>query len=195
MKKILDKLGIKYVEAEGEAAFYGPKLDLQYKDVYGKEDTLFTVQIDFALPEKFDLTYKDKDNNDKRPMVIHRSSIGAIERIMAHLLEVTQGNLPLWLSPIQVKVLTMSENNLSYANEVKDKLSAAGVRVELDYSDDNIGKKVRSAQIEKVFYAATVGDKEQKSGVITVRSRSGELKTMPIEDFISKLKREIEDRE
>ena len=108
MKKILNKLKIKYVEKDDEAAFYGPKLDLQYKDIYDKEDTLLTIQIDFALPERYDMTYKDKDNKDKRPMIIHRSSTGTTERMMAFLLEKYQGALPLWLSPIQVKILSMT---------------------------------------------------------------------------------------
>ena len=191
MKKILDNLKIKYVEAEDEAAFYGPKLDLQYKDVYGKEDTLLTVQIDFALPERFDLKYKDKDNKEKRPMVIHRSVSTTTERMIAYILEKTQGNLPLWLSPVQVKIMTMNEKNKKYADEVKDKLFVEGVRVELDDSDDKIGKKVRSAQIEKVFYAIAVGNKEQESKSVTVRSRDGKLETFSVEDFVVKLKEEI----
>ena len=167
MKKILDKLKLKYVEAKDEAAFYGPKLDLQYKDVYGKEDTLFTVQIDFALPEKFDMTYKDKDNKEKRPMVIHRSSIGAMERIMAYLLEITQGSLPLWLSPVQVKILPLVNKNIKFSEKIQKELLEKGFRVEIDKRGESIGKKVRDAQTEKVNYMVTIGDKEEKSNLTT----------------------------
>lgn len=195
MKKILDKLKIKYVEAKGEAAFYGPKLDIQYKDVYGKEDTLLTVQIDFALADRFGLTYKDKDNKDKKPVIIHRSSTGATERVIAYILEKTQGNLPTWLSPIQVKVLTMNENNAKYAKTVVEKLMKEGIRVELDDSDETIGKKVRNSELEKVNYMATVGEKEEKSGSVAVRVRGDrKLETMEVDEFISKLKEEIQER-
>ncbi len=195
MKKILDKLKLKYIEAKGEAAFYGPKLDLQYKDVYGKEDTLFTIQIDFALPEKFDLKYKDKDNNEKRPTVIHRSSIGAMERIIAYLLEKTQGNLPLWLSPIQVKILPMGNKHIKFSEKIKQDLIENGVRVELDDREESIGKKIRDAQMGKVNYMVTIGDKEEKSNALAIRSRDGKLEhDVKLKDFISKLKIEIWER-
>jgi len=195
MRKILDKLKIKYIEKEGEAAFYGPKLDLQYKDVYGKEDTLFTVQIDFALPEKFNLTYKNENNNDVRPMVIHRSSIGAMERIMAHLLEVTQGALPLWLSPIQAKVLTMSSKNSKYAQKVVEQLREKGIRVELDDSEESIGKKIRKAELQKVNYMLTVGDKEEKSKSVAVRVRGDrKITTVKVDKFIKDIQEEISNR-
>ena len=126
MEKILKKLKLNYITAKDEAAFYGPKLDLQYKDVYGKEDTLFTIQIDFALPERYDMIYKDKDNKEKRPMVIHRSSIGAIERILAVLLEQNQGNLKTWLSPVQVRVLSFTDRNTKAAEEVVEKIKEKG---------------------------------------------------------------------
>ncbi len=195
MKKILDKLKIKYVEAEGEAAFYGPKLDLQYKDVYGKEDTLITVQIDFALPEKFDLTYKDKNNKDVRPMVIHRSSSGATERVMAYLLEKNQGSLPTWLAPIQARVLTMTDKNVKYGKEVVEKLKAEGIRVEFDDSDESMGKKVRNAIMDKVNYLLTVGDNEEKEGTLAVRAREDKnIESVKVDDFVIKLKKEIEER-
>ncbi len=192
MKKILDKLKVKYVEVKDEAAFYGPKLDVQYKDVFGKEDTMFTVQIDFALPERYDMTYKDKDNKDKRPMVIHRSSIGAPERLMAFLLEKTQGNLKTWLSPVQVKVLPMNEKNLKYAKEIKEKLFTKNIRVELDDREESIGKKVRDAQTEKIPYMITIGDKEEKAKNISVRSRDGKVEFgVGVDKFIEKLGKEI----
>jgi threonyl-tRNA synthetase len=195
MKKILDKLGLDYVEAEDEAAFYGPKLDLQFKDVYGKEDSLFTIQIDFALPEKFDLTYKDKNGKEKRPMIIHRSSIGAPERTLSHLLELTQGKLPLWLSPNQVKVMTMNDSVKDYAKEIKDKFFDAGFEVELDDRSGSIGKKARDAQIQKYNYLVTVGDSEAKEGKIAVKVRDDKnIETMSVDEFISKLQKEIAER-
>jgi len=195
MKKILDNMKLEYVEAEDEAAFYGPKLDLQYKDVYGKEDTLITIQIDFALPGKFGLTYLDKDGKEKNVMVIHRSSTGATERVMSYLLEKTQGNLPLWLSPIQTRVMTMNDSVNDYAKEVKDKLFDAGIRTELDDSNESIGKKARNAIVEKVFYLVTVGEKEAKEGKVAVRARdSREIETMTVDELISKLSEEIKTR-
>ena len=192
MKKILDKLELDYVEAEGEAAFYGPKLDLQFKDVYGKEDTLFTVQIDFALPEKFDMTYTDKDGNVKRPMIIHRSSIGAPERTLSHVLELTQGKFKLWMSPNQVKVMTMNDSVNDYAKEVYDKLFEAGLQVELDDRNESIGKKVREASIDKFNYIVTVGDKEKEGKLVAVKKRdTKEIESMGLDDFVSKLNKEI----
>lgn len=196
MKKILDNLEIKYIEADGEAAFYGPKLDLQYEDVYGKEDTLITIQIDFALPDKFGLSYLDKDGEEKRPMVIHRSSTGATERVMAYLLEKTQGNLPLWLSPVQVKVMNMNDNVEDYAKEVNDKLFEAGIRSELDNSNKSMGKKIRNSIVEKVFYLVTIGETEKNDGKIAVRTRGSEdIVMMSVDEFVSKVKKEIEGRE
>jgi threonyl-tRNA synthetase len=195
MKKILDNLKIKYTEADGEAAFYGPKLDLQYEDVYGKEDTLITIQIDFALPDKFGLSYLDKDGKEKRPMVIHRSSTGATERVVAYLLEKTQGNLPLWLSPIQVKVMNMNDGVEDYAREVNEKFFTGGIRSELDVSNMSIGKKARNAIVEKAFYLVTVGEKEKAEGKVAVRVRdSKEIVTMSVDEFVSKVREEIDTR-
>lgn len=195
MKKILDKLGLKYVEAAGEAAFYGPKLDVQYKDVFGKEDTMFTVQIDFALPEKYDMTYLDENGEEQRPMVIHRSSIGCPERLMSLLLENTQGNLLLWLSPVQVKVMTMSEENAEYGKKVMETLREAGIRAELDDRNESIGKKARDAQAMKINYLVTVGEKEESEGMVAVKKRyEKEIEKMKLEDFIRKLKKEISEK-
>ena len=196
MKKILDKLKIKYKEADGEAAFYGPKLDLQYKDVYGKEDTLITIQIDFALPERFGLTYKDKNNKEVMPMVIHRSSSGATERMIAYLLEKNQGALKLWLSPVQVRVMTMNSKNAKYAQEVVTGLRQEGVRVELDASDETIGKKVRNAELQKVNYMLTVGDKEEKDKSVAVRVRGDKkIQTVKTDKFIKDIVEKIRNRE
>ena len=193
MKKLLDKMKIKYVEADDEAAFYGPKLDLQYKDVYGKEDTLLTVQIDFALPDKFDMSYLDKDGKKKRPMIIHRSSSGCTERLMNYLIEKSQGSLPLWLSPVQVKVLSMDKANEKYADKILTKLIDEGIRVEKDFSNDSISKKVKNAYLEKAFYIVTVGEKEVKGKKVSVKSRDNKkIQEFSLHDFTHKLKEEIE---
>jgi threonyl-tRNA synthetase len=195
MKRILDKLKIKYTEAEGEAAFYGPKLDIQYKDVYGKEDTLITVQIDFALPERFDLTYIDENGKEKRPMIIHRSSSGATERVIAYLLEKTQGKLPLWLSPVQVKILAMNESLIPYSKEVFSALIKNNIRVELDQSNETLGKKIRNAQMEKVPYMIILGDKEKEIEKISIRKRNGKSENnINLKDFIESIKKEISER-
>ena len=195
MKKIIDKLKLKYIEAEDEAAYYGPKLDIQTKDVYGKEDTLMTIQIDFALPEKFQLTYKDENDQNKMAMVIHRGSISSTERIIAQILETTQGNLKLWMSPIQVKVLPLSVKNNKKAREVMEKLQEAKIRVEIDERNLSMSKKVRDAQVEKLNYMVTIGDKEEKGNTIAVRSREGKVQfNVKLNDFIGNLKKEIEER-
>ncbi|MEW5896742.1 MAG: threonine--tRNA ligase [Nanoarchaeota archaeon] len=195
MKKILDRLKLKYLEAENEAAFYGPKLDVQYKNVFGKEDTLITVQIDFALPEKFDLTYIDESNEKKRPMVIHRSSIGCFERTIAYILEKTQGNLPLWLSPLQVKIITVNDRSIPFARKVLATLKEKGVRAELNDAAETIAKKVRDAQLEKANYIVTIGDKEVEIKKLAVRTRSGEVKFgVDVEHFVKQLQEEINSR-
>jgi threonyl-tRNA synthetase len=194
MKRILGKLKLKYVEAKDEAAFYGPKLDVQYKDVYGKEDTLFTVQIDFALPERYDLLYKDKANKLKRPMVVHRSSIGAIERIISVLLEQTQGKLKTWLAPVQVKVLSFTNRNKKYGEKVFKALRDEGIRVESDFRDTPVSGKVKDAELMKIPYIINVGDKEEKSKTLAVR-RHGKVKFgVKLDKFIKDVKKEISER-
>ena len=197
MKKILDKLKLKYVEAENEAAFYGPKLDLQYKDVYGKEDTLFTVQIDFALPEKFNLTYVNEKGKEERAMVIHRSSTGATERVIAHLLELGQGSLKTWLSPMQVRVLSFTDRNEKHARKVIEHIGKEmpNLRLDADFRSIPMATKVKDAEIMKVPYIAVIGDKEEKENAIAVRSKgSQKIKLMKIDDFVRELKEEIENR-
>ena len=194
MKKILDKLKMNYVEADDEAAFYGPKLDLQYKDVYGKEDTLFTVQIDFALPERYDMTYKDKNNKEVRPMVIHRSSTGATERVIAFLLEKTQGNLPVWLSPVQVKVLSLTERNADASRSVHEELLKEGIRSELDIDEVPINGKIRNAEIMKVPFIILVGDKEEKSNTLAVRFKGQVKYNVKTDNFIKEIRELIEER-
>ena len=168
---------------------------MQYKDIYGKEDTLITIQIDFALPERYDLTYTDKDGKEKRPMVIHRSSSGATERTMAYLLEKYQGKLPAWLSPVQVKVVTITDDNVSFAKKVVSELIDAGIRVELDDRMESMGKKIRDAQLEKVNYILTIGDKEVKKKTLAVRNREGKTKfDVKVDKFVEDLLKEIRDK-
>ena len=195
MRKILKKLKLKFVEEEGEAAFYGPKLDLQYKDIYGKEDTLITIQIDFALPDRYDLTYTDKDGKEKRPMVIHRSSSGATERTMAYLLETYQGKLPLWLSPVQIKLVTVTSDNVPFAQKIMQQLVDLGLRVELDDRSESMGKKIRDAQLEKVNYIVTIGDKEVEKKTLAVRNREGKTKfDVKVDKFIDDLLKEVREK-
>lgn len=197
MKKILDKLKVNYKEAKDEAAFYGPKLDLQYKDVYGKEDTLITVQIDFSAAERFDMSYLDKDGKEKKPMVIHRSSIGAIERTMAYLLEKNQGTLPTWLSPIQVRVINFTDRNNPYAEQVVNKIKQdiPNIRIDTDLDSVPLGGKIRDAELMKIPYIIVVGDKEEKENKIAIRQRGDKkIAQENIEEFINKLKEEIEER-
>ncbi|MFH1978870.1 MAG: threonine--tRNA ligase [Patescibacteria group bacterium] len=188
MKKILDKFGLKYEEAEGEAAFYGPKLDIQMKNVHGKEDTIFTVQIDFALPERFDMTYEGADGKKHRPMIIHRSAIGALERVMATLIEEYQGAFPVWLSPVQAKILPVSEKFNAYGNEVLQKLLDANVRAEIDLNNETLGKKIANAEKEKTPFILVVGEKEMNDKLVAVRSReSGNEGTTEPGKFIEKI--------
>jgi len=185
MKSILDHLKIDYVEAIGEAAFYGPKLDIQTKNVYGKEDTLITVQLDFALAERLDMSYVDRNGEKVRPVIIHRSSIGSYERTIAMLVEKYAGLFPLWLSPVQVKILPITENEIEYAKKIGAQLQNSGYKVEINYDDQKIGYKVREAISEKVPYMIVLGKNELENNVITVRDRKGEdLKDIKIEDFI-----------
>lgn len=192
MKKILDHLNIDYVEAEGEAAFYGPKLDIQGKNVYGKEDTIITIQLDFFLPESLDMTYIDKDGSKKRPVVIHRSAIGSYERTLAMLIEKYAGAFPLWLAPTQIKILPISENEVDYANKIKEELMKENIRVEVDYSDEKIGYKIRQAQLEKVPYMFVIGKNEVENNTISIRARDGKKQdNISLQEVIANLKEEI----
>jgi threonyl-tRNA synthetase len=193
MRNILDDLNINYKEASGEAAFYGPKLDIQIKNVHGKEDTLITIQIDFQLAKKFQMEYVDADGTKKFPYVIHRTSLGCYERTLALLIEKYAGALPLWLSPTQVKVLPISDNYLEYANDVYKMLRKANIRVELDTRAEKIGYKIRSAQLEKIPYMLIVGEKEMSDSTVAIRSRKdGDIGSLPLQDFLEKIKLEIE---
>lgn len=188
MKQILDDLKVDYTEEWGEAAFYGPKLDVQGRNVHGKEDTLFTVQIDFALAERFDMIYIDENGEKKHPLIIHRSSIGCYERTLAMLIEKYNGAFPLWMSPEQVRVLSLTDRTIDKAIEVDKALKAAGIRSEADTRSEKLGKKIREAQLEKVNYIVVIGDKEAESGVLSVRHRTdGDLGTMTFDDFVAKI--------
>ena len=193
MKKILDHLGIEYKEGIGEAAFYGPKLDIQIKNVHGKEDTLITIQIDQMLAEKFGMEYTDKDGTKKNPYIIHRTSIGCYERTLALLIEKYAGAFPTWLAPTQVKILPIGENQHEYARELASKLRYEGLRVELDDRSEKIGYKIREAQLEKVPYMLIVGEKEMEAGAVSVRSRKeGDKGQVSVDDFLKAIKEEID---
>ena len=196
MKKILDDFGIPYTEAKGEAAFYGPKLDIQMKNVFGKEDTLVTVQIDFQLAKRFRMLYTDAEGEKKYPYVIHRTSLGCYERTLALMLEKYAGALPLWVSATQVAVLDVSEKSEEYSREVFDRLLAAGIRPSKDLRSEKIGKKIREAQLEKVPYMLVIGEAEAADGEVSVRRRDkGDLGKMKLDDFVSLCLSQIRSRE
>lgn len=194
MKRILDDLEIPYVDGVGEAAFYGPKLDIQIKNVHGKEDTLITIQIDQMLAEKFGMEYVDADGQMKNPYIIHRTSIGCYERTLALLIEKYAGAFPLWLAPTQVKLLPIADRHLDYLYDLQKKLQAAGIqRVEIDDRSEKIGYKIREAQLEKVPYMVVVGDKDIENQVVSIRSRKdGDIGQMTAEELIAKLTDEID---
>ena len=196
MRNILDHLEIDYVEADDEAAFYGPKLDIQFKNVHGKEDTIITVQIDFALAERFDMTYIDKDGEKKRPYIIHRSSIGCYERTLAMLIEKYAGAFPTWLSPVQVKVLPISDKYNDYAENVVKSLRDKGVRIEGDYRAEKIGYKIREARLERTPYILVVGEKEAANNEVSVRSRKNDDEgAIKLDVFTERLLKEIANKE
>lgn len=195
MERILKDLNVPYTDAKDEAAFYGPKLDIQIKNVYGKEDTLITIQIDMFLAENFDMSYIDENGEKKRPYIIHRTSIGCYERTMALILEKFAGALPTWLSPTQVKVLSLTERTYDDAKKCVDQLRYAGIRAEADVRNEKIGYKIREAQLEKVPYMIIIGDKEKENGVVAVRSRKeGDIGTMTLEEFIARINQEVNEK-
>ncbi len=195
MKRILDDIGIEYKIGVGEAAFYGPKLDIQIKNVHGKEDTLITIQIDQMLAEKFGMEYVDKDGTKKNPYIIHRTSIGCYERTLALLIEKYAGAFPTWLAPVQVKLLPISDNQHEYAKSVFRKLTEAGLRCELDDRNEKIGYKIREAQLEKVPYMLVIGEKDAESGAVSVRSRKeGDMGAKSLDDFLSSILKEVADK-
>ena len=196
MRKILDDIGLDYKIGVGEAAFYGPKLDIQIKNVHGKEDTLVTIQIDQMLAEKFGMEYVDRDGQKKNPYIIHRTSIGCYERTLALLIEKYAGAFPLWLAPVQIKFLPIADRHLDFVYEVKKKLEARGIwRIEVDDRSEKLGFKLREAQLEKVPYMIVVGDKDVESGAVSVRSRKeGDMGSMDVDAFVDMIVKEVEEK-
>ena len=196
MAQILKDLNVEYTVGIDEAAFYGPKLDIQYKNVYGKEDTLVTIQIDMLLAKRFGMYYTDADGQKKLPYIIHRTSLGCYERTLAYLIETYAGALPLWMMPEQVRVLPISERLLDKAGEITAQLKAAGIRAELDTRNEKMGYKIREAQVDKIPYMLVIGDKEAEQNVVSVRHRKdGDLGTMSLDAFIGQVLKEIATKE
>ncbi len=194
MRKILDNLNLNYKEADGEAAFYGPKFDIQFRNVHGKEDTIITIQIDFSLAERFNMVYVDSDGKKKHPMIIHRSSIGCYERTIAMLIEKYAGALPIWLSPTQVRVLPISEKFNDYGEKVTNRLKGIGLRAECDYRYEKIGYKIREGQVEKIPYLLVVGEKEMEGDSVSVRDREGDKGSIKVDEFIKMINEEIKNK-
>ena len=196
LRQVLNDLKIDYTEEIGEAAFYGPKLDVNVKPAIGAEYTLSTCQLDFCLPAKFQLTYVDKDGSYKTPVVLHRAILGSLDRFMAYLIEETKGRFPLWLAPVQVKVLPVSDKSLDYASKVNDVLYDAGIRAELDSSSEKIGYKIRAArQEDRVPYMLIIGEKEVQENTVSVRDReTDQTVTMTLDELKEKLLKEIRER-
>lgn len=196
MKNILDDLGLEYEIGIGEAAFYGPKLDIQIKNVHGKEDTLVTIQIDQLLAEKFGMEYVDRDGQKKNPYIIHRTSMGCYERTLALLIEKYAGAFPTWLAPVQIKFLPIADRHLDFAYEVKKKLEERGIwRIEIDDRSEKLGFKLREAQLEKVPYMVVVGDKDVEANAVSVRSRkAGDMGSMSVDEFVDMIVDEVENK-
>ena len=191
LREILKELNIDFYEAEGEAAFYGPKIDIQIKTALNHDVTIPTCQLDFALPERFELEYVDQNGQKQRPVVIHRAILGSSDRFISFLLEETKGNLPVWLSPVQVKILTIADRHIEYAEKLEEKLERMGIRVELDSKEEKMGYKIREAQLQKIPYMLVVGDNEINDGKVSVRNRqSRELVSMSQDEFIEKISKE-----
>ena len=196
LREVLKELGINFTEEIGEAAFYGPKLDVNVKPAIGAEYTLSTCQLDFCLPAKFDLKYVDRDGSEKTPVVLHRAILGSIDRFMAYLIEETKGAFPLWVAPVQVKVLPVSDKSMDYAAKITESLLDSGIRAELDERNEKIGYKIRYArQEDKVPYMLIIGEKEIAEGTVAVRDRAtDQTVSMSLDELIVKLNKEIEDR-
>ncbi|MBS3064971.1 MAG: threonine--tRNA ligase [DPANN group archaeon] len=196
LRKVLKSIKVDFVEKEGEAAFYGPKIDVQVKNVHGKEETLATIQLDFNLPEKFQLEYVDNNNQKKRPVMIHRGGLSTMERLTAFLIERYEGAFPLWLSPVQVRVLTFTDRNVKFADKIKEEFLQQGLRIETDYSNRTVEYKVRDAELNKIPYIIVIGDKEEKNKTLAVRKRGvqGVKFGIKMEDFSKQLQKEIDSK-
>ena len=196
LKKALEDMGLEYIVNEGDGAFYGPKIDFHLRDSLGRTWQCGTIQLDFQMPQRFNLEYTAEDGSKKRPIMIHRVCFGSIERFIGILIEHFAGKFPVWLAPVQVKVIPVSEKSMEYAADVYGKLKAAGIRTELDHKDEKVGYKIRQAQLEKVPYMLVLGEKEAAEGAITVRSRDkGDLGAAGLEDFIADIKKMVAAKE
>ena len=196
LQEVSDELGLEAKKCEGEAALYGPKLDFMFKDAMKREVQIPTVQLDFATPKRFGLFYIDENGEKQTPVMVHRAILGSYERFLALILENTKGALPIWLSPVQVKILPISDKQLDYCKELLEEIEDEGIRVELDDRNEKIGYKIREAQVQKVPYMLVIGDKEKESGEITVRSRSkGDLGNMSLEEFVEKIQNQIQNKQ
>lgn len=194
LRKLLNARGCTFVEAPQEAAFYGPKIDIQMRDVKGKENTAFTVQYDFCMPDRFNLTYNDSDGKEKRPIVVHRSSIGAVERVMAFLIEHYAGNFPLWLAPLQVAILPISDAHHAFAKEVDTALKTASIRTELHLESESLGKKIRSVKVAKIPYTLVIGDQEVADKKVTLEGREGKIGQLNTSELLALLQKEITEK-
>lgn len=195
VRKILKGRKVKFVEERGEAAFYGPKIDVQIKNVYGKEDTIFTNQVDLVIPKRFDLVYTDKDNKQKTPIVVHRSAVGTFERLLGFLVEKYQGAFPLWLAPVQIKAISFNDDIVPYTKKIEQKFREAGFRVESDYRSESIQTKIRAAELERVPYIIVIGEKEKQANTIAVRPRGGKPKFgVKLPAFLKEIKKENDDK-
>jgi len=193
MEEILKESGIEYKKVEGEAAFYGPKMDLIIKDSLGKEWQLSTIQVDFNLPERFKLSYTDENDEEKRPIMLHRATFGSFERFLAMIIEHFQGAFPLWISPIQVALLPITDRHIEYAQKIKNELKKNGIRVDVYDKSDTLQSKIRSATLQKIPYLGIIGDKEIEKNSISIRALSGEdLGILELSQFLEKLKKEID---
>ncbi len=194
IRNALTRNNLKFIEADGEAAFYGPKIDIQAKNTYGKEDTLFTIQLDFALAERFGLTYIDENGKKAKPYLIHRSSIGCYERTLAMLIEKTMGALPVWLSPTQVRIMNITNAQDEYCDQINQALLAANIRSVTDLRNEKIGLKIREATLKKIPYSLIIGAKEQETNTVAVRTREGQdLGQMPLDAFIAMITKQIKE--
>ena len=195
LREVLNEIGIDYTEEIGEAAFYGPKLDVNVRPVIGAEYTLSTCQLDFCLPAKFHLTYVDANGEEKTPVVLHRAILGSLDRFMAYLIEETMGAFPAWLAPVQAKLLPVTDRAIEYCEKCEKELKAQGFRVEIDTRSEKIGKKIRDAQLEKVPYMLVVGDRDIENGTVSPRHRAdGDLGAMTLSDFSARLKEEVDSK-
>ena len=193
MKKALEDQNMKYQINEGDGAFYGPKIDFHIKDCLGREWQCGTIQLDFQMPERFDLTYIGEDGEKHRPVMLHRVIFGSIERFIGILIEHYAGAFPTWLAPVQVKLLSIADSHREYARKIKDELEKIGIRVEIDERQEKIGYKIREAQLQKIPYMLVIGDKEIEENAVGVRSRKdGDIGQMKLEKFIKKMQEEIE---